>query len=39
MAETPSKRRRKDLFIEDKIKIIRESEMVPKPTLKVCKIF
>jgi hypothetical protein len=37
MNETPSKRRRTELSLEDKIKIIRESEMVPKPTLKVCE--
>ncbi|KAH3811757.1 hypothetical protein DPMN_140172 [Dreissena polymorpha] len=35
MSEPPSKRRRVELSLEDKIKLIKESEMFPKPTLKI----
>ena len=35
MSEPPSKRRRVELSLEDKIKLIKESEMLPKPTLKM----
>ena len=35
MSEPPSKRRRVELSLEDKITLIKESEMLPKPTLKM----
>ncbi|KAH3776972.1 hypothetical protein DPMN_178406 [Dreissena polymorpha] len=35
MSERPSKRRRVELSLEDKIKLIKESEMFPKLTLKI----
>ncbi|KAH3867740.1 hypothetical protein DPMN_030875 [Dreissena polymorpha] len=35
MSEPPSKRRRVELSLEDKIKLIKESEMFPKPILKI----
>ena len=35
MSQPPSKRHRVELTLEDKLNVIKESEMVPKPTLKV----
>ncbi|KAH3862188.1 hypothetical protein DPMN_025154 [Dreissena polymorpha] len=35
MSDPPSKRWRVELSLEDKIKLIKESEMLPKPTLKM----
>ncbi|KAH3768744.1 hypothetical protein DPMN_169961 [Dreissena polymorpha] len=35
MSEPPSKRRRVELSLGDKIKLIKKSEMFPKPTLKI----
>lgn len=36
MAEPPVKRRRVELTLDDKIKLIKDADSVPKPTLKVC---
>ena len=36
MSQPPSKRRRIELSLEDKINLLRDSEKNPKPTIKVC---
>ena len=39
MSEPSKKRRRVELTLDDKVKLLKESESTPKPTLKVRKYF